>query len=142
MDLILVGFIAAALAYALLAVLLFRHVPAAAGGSWTGRALVLPAAASAVWAGWGGVAAGFALSGSGLLLALLDIARYGAWFVLLLKLTRAVDTPGAPRRWLGRVGAGLIAAGPADRQPPLTRRGGRQQGCDRHRGRRHRATRR
>lgn len=76
----------AALAYAVLALSLWRRGYAQAKGEWTKRTMLFGAVSSAVW---GGLMLAFLLSGIGLLLPLtmlVDGLRYGAWFWFLLTL--------------------------------------------------------
>lgn len=95
------GYLAAALAYSLLGLLLIRRGRIDDGKGVMGSGLVWPVLGNAVWA-WAGVATRW-IEGDRplLLLQLLDVLRYALWLVFLASVN------GEGRRWLKALSFGL-----------------------------------
>lgn len=111
-ELALLGFAAAALAYAALAARLAWGGYLHPGAGRAAHAFLLALAASALW-GLGGAAMGALPDATwlGTVVAATDLARYGAWFWFLLVLLRpALAQPAAPETGFLRPAAALILA--------------------------------
>ena len=108
LDLTVYGYGAAAVAYTALAVALLRGLGREGSNPSAHRALVAAVGVSALWA-WGG-----ALFSSGprpsMLMSLVDVARYGLWYVFLLRLLASGHAPMERRRMLTGLAYGTVAA--------------------------------